>query len=634
MYTGLVILFFLLSSLFLFKYLRSFSPNLFALLLTSILINLVFLSLLTLLIYYINLYSPLNFLMFLSVVSLILIALLVRKLRENRLPRKLFLRSKILDRYDLAFILILLFVNIVTANISYFGILTDTDSFNYLNEGLTMGKSLSNSSSNYPFELSSKIISSIPLFPLWISLFNAMFGTSSIFYINTFFSTIALSAFYLFLCQHLSKKIALLSVFCLGLNLSWLLTAKILLREIAAVCFIFTWLMFIRRNNYFRFISPFMLFLILQIRPELIIFVPVLILLIWFKKIQPRNYIAGYCGSTGLFLLMSVKVDPGRYVSSAFLSSIVSKWLSLVSQNFPIILITFFVTTISIFLSLKIKEKMTINKSSLLVLLFLILFLFSVFIRPMRFNNQYKQTFDVNKIITTDIVNFDDISMIRVGYFIPLVEIFLAILGFNLYLQHSRKSRELLVFSSLWLLMSVIFFINPSHEPNIRVWIRRFIPVVIPGIITFFSYWMINANIARISKITILSLVLILNLAISLPTAMYQEYKDLYIQLVDFAKRFKSDDVLVFHYPKGIISDYKISGILRVLFNKNTYTTDTLQEEFQDLYLLTFNQVEVGSSCTLLVQERLTSTRLAWEFFTIPNKLTTTIIPLNLYKCL
>lgn len=616
-------------------------------------------SLLSLVLYYLGIFRLAN--LFFSFLLVNILLIIVIRLQRKDIFSLFKDYSSLLDLADLGFLFIIVFLLIILSFYSQFGIISGNDSFNhllkayridgFLNLELPEGQNL--------FKLPFTIKNSLPLFPLWIALILSMFGLKAVFLLNSFFLVVALGVIYLFAYINFNERIALIASILLAFNLGEIFTAKILLREILSQLLIFGFLLLFSvanstRKFSFLFTALLCLFLSFFTRPEFLLIVPLLFIFLILNNVDFTRFIKLKFSIflsllTCLFIYLGSVCGYGQYSSLAFYKFFILDFL----KRFKVFPVPFFVIAIAIFAMIVfVLRKQLLSfcnrfgKENLGLILSLSLFIFAYFVRPIYFYSSPFFSSDVRDIIRANQPNFDLISLERLGYFLPVIIIFLAILGAFAFLKTKKSiSLPIQVFLVSSFVYSCLFLIDPFHDLNIRFWIRRFVPIIIPGILIFFAVGIKFLNFGNRTKQIVLTLVLVICASIFFPSSIIQEYDSLFGSLKDFSNKFDREDVLLFYYPEDLRCDYKIAGALRMLFGKRVFVTDKIDDEIvaeiknligeqNSLYLISFQNFksyQFGQEA-VLYKDTIDFQRLEWTFFKVPERSIKINIPLYLYK--
>lgn len=464
--------------------------------------------------------------------------------RDNKIIVKPLLK---INKIDLVIILFLFFVSLLFP-MSEFGLNDTSDSSTYVFSAVSLLKN-GDIHLNLEYYGSANSERFFKLFPGWIAI---AYQTGGLTYIKLFIGLLLFLSgltIYTFTRDCYGRKISAISVLLIILNPAIILTFKSILSESMALFLIFLSLFLISKKSILGYFSISLLFFL---RPEfyLIFFLIIpYIILIEGKKFYPLITIM-------LSFLLSIVYNSIIFKSEyAFLNNLL---VLLMAITFSLLFMLFCL----------IKKKRLIaiyNFISDKAFLILLIFLIFLIIRAVMyyFDPNYTPDIDWTLANMSIAADFDKIIILRIILFITPLPIF----AFMINLKNNKiKLEKDMLFNLIGLAYLFVLFIEPFHEPNIRWWVRRFVPIVIPFLLINWSYALINYKNKSKIFLTTLIISLIYLLMYSSFYFMVVENKNMEKNIISLNESIKENSNIIY------INDYswtRYAQNLFYLYNKN-----------------------------------------------------------------
>ena len=387
------------------------------------------------------------------------------------------------------------------------------------------------------------------LWMIWIAIFYSILGLDLALYVTPFFALLAVLSVYLFTKDLFDEKTALIASFLLSLNYAEVWYARYPTAEIFAQFLFFSGLYSFNlavkhREKVFSLIAALALGQTFLTRIDMILVVIPLAFYYLFFFFKRNKFTSVEKWFIAPFLLALSYALLDWYIFAPFYTAYSFQGFAVLIACIAVLSLIF-TALLALYTDIpsRIMAKVSPNRKKLVFLfsLFLVLVcIYSYYVRP-----------------AGDITN-DSHNLGKLGWYLPGMGLALSIMGLVLIIN-LREDSQAMLFACMLLLFAAFFITSSQISPDHPWWARRFVPVVIPSLIIFSSFfigWLsrIRYGLAFQKVFVILSVLLFVLVAV----ANY----NLSSKLVDFVEYRGSID-----YVKDLSDKMKEGSI--VLMNGN-----------------------------------------------------------------
>ena len=397
------------------------------------------------------------------------------------------------------------------------------------------------------------------LFPVWLAQACSTFGHQGLFRLNTLFTLLSLCIFYGLCCSAIPRPYAVAATLFLALNPSQIWLTRITLTEILTQLFIWSGLLLLaqalKNNNksLARWAGIFIGFSAF-VRIDSFFLLPLLILSHLALKVveEPTTektssiwpafypltlilfvFAAGYYAffSTPYFIQLSPYILKVGVVSLVFFFVLLMPTQTILKRIHPYIKGRLFLTSIGI-----------------------VLFALTVYAYWVRPNFEPFSTLNQPGQFGHGTRDYREDSLVNLAQYLSPFVIWAAVTGWLVMVWNTVKQRRYACFTGVLLVtfgFSILYLWNPSIKPGHFLAIRRFVPVVIPGMIFFaaFGIWYVMEKIPKtLSKAVSILILVILTLFTVKSDALifnFAENRGSFQQIQQLAHHLPQDEIIL-----------------------------------------------------------------------------------------
>ena len=334
----------------------------------------------------------------------------------------------------------------------------------------------------------------LPLYPLWISIFNSLFGLKSVFFINSFFAVLSVLAICL-IGQNLFNNIdvGLIAASLLTINyvqnffarfpISEMITQLILLGGLLMLIYYYN-----EQSLYFALISCFSLGVVLFAKFEFFIFILLFILIIFLEETF-SNKSTKYFGT---FIIAFVIIFSFSLYNLGNLSHDYALMLYKSLPSGKIILgcsILIFIVILLMIIKNKIKEYFYLYKNIIIfiaILSVVVLSLYSYFIRP---HSSFLIDSDTVTRRGVTLNYFNKFNFVNFANIISPLGLCFSIIGLILIMR-KEINKKTIAFLILTMPSCFLFFYKINTWPEFPWLLRRYVILVLPTSILLLSFFL------------------------------------------------------------------------------------------------------------------------------------------------
>lgn len=340
------------------------------------------------------------------------------------------------------------------------------------------------------------------LFPVLLAISYFPAGMSSIFYLTPILGLLSLLAIYLAVSEMMDRKVALISVFLIAVNMAEIWQARSPVTEILSQFLLFSGLFLLTRflkkeENYTGWLAGAIFgVLILSRISALLIFLPLAIFFYyrWFRSYQKKdlNFILPLLALTAYSLLSGIFFG-GHYIKSAF-----DNFLGAGS-------LWFWLLPAGVAVGGRMTPKMNrevlhrlFNRQGLrwaACAIIIALVFFGYFIRP-----------------HDPSLSADRTNLIELGWLLTLPGLILSIVGICLLILKNHRD-SVWVFILVTLTFAIVFLCRQLIHPYYMWAARRYMVVVVPGFLICAAWFMARLGRVRIAPVRWIAVILFLLVA-------------------------------------------------------------------------------------------------------------------------
>lgn len=399
------------------------------------------------------------------------------------------------------------------------------------------------------------------LYPVWIAIFYSLFGTKFCLFVNPVFAILSVFGVYLVGRELFNEKVGLLSAFLLTINIAQMWQARFPTTEILTQFLIFGGIyslaLFTKgKGNFFGIVSALCFGEALLARITVILLLPPILIFFYcraFEKFRRRDlfFIVPFFVMIFSILLYDLTVArvPTKFLLGNFQFILVHRNAFLTITGLVLI-----VLAVAKFYSSRIIKPISsflVNPAfrKFVMGFILLLGVYGYFIRP-------------NVIRGSDAAN-----LVELGWFLSPVGLLLGMVGI-LWLTYRALSHDRLLFYLIVLTVSIFFLHNKMVHPTYMWAVRRFVPVIIPGItiLASFAIFSVLPVFGKTGKILAIAGACYLALFPAISGRHIIRHRD-YPSAVDFCDRlgsmFADTDILV-------CDGYWLATPLQYIYGKST----------------------------------------------------------------
>ena len=417
------------------------------------------------------------------------------------------------------------------------------------------------------------------LWPTIIAIFYSIFGLKIGLYVTSFFALLSILSIYFTGKILFNKNVGLIASLLLALNFAQIWYARCPATEVFTQLLIFsglfTFILFSRTSNgYFGVISALCFGESFLTRVDTIFLVVPIILFfgyLWLSDRLKRHHL--YFVIPFISLCIHAIITAG-FVTTSYTFSVFhfgSRGVFSLINDKPYLSLLGFIAIIAFLILLILYKNNIVTKlnkrkkfipcflhiASFLIFIFVI---YAFFIRP-------------SGTITSNSYNLVKLSWYLSGFY----GILLATSGFVL-LMYKRDRLETFFFLTTLFIYAVFFIIYAYMSPGHPWWIRRYLPVVIPGAILCISYFVcwikdLETNKTQVNKIITIILLfffLIPSGVIDSKIICHTEYNNAIEYVDELSNIFENNSIILYH--KSDFSTIKVAAPLFYIHGKEIGT--------------------------------------------------------------